>query len=515
MDLPRAAGVLLHISSLPGKFGSGDLGGGARNFVDFLAESSQSYWQVLPLGPTCGVFADSPYMSFSAFAGNPLFIDLADLVEQGLFSARLLAGGPDFSEYLLDYEGATSWRAPLLEEAWRGFRTAQSPEFATFRETRPWLEDYALFMALRESQGGQPWCSWPRGLAGRDAAALVGAREKLVDQVGFHCFLQFQFFRQWQRLRQYARARKVRLIGDLPIYVGHDSADVWAHPGFFCLRPEDFQPSQVAGVPPDYFSATGQRWGNPVYRWETAPGVVNKPLYDWWAARLGALLEMTDLCRIDHFRGFESYWSIAAEEETAVHGRWVKGPGETFFAAMRGALGELPFIAEDLGMITPEVNELLRALGLPGMKVLQFAFDGDEKNLYLPHNFSTTNSVVYTGTHDNNTTLGWYLDETTGEKVRGQLRRYLGSDGRSISHDLIRCAFGSVARLAIAPLQDILGFGGDCRLNTPGTSQGNWRWRCAPRFFTSETATWLREETTFYNRLGDLCNPINQGRADE
>ncbi|NTV13781.1 MAG: 4-alpha-glucanotransferase [Desulfobulbaceae bacterium] len=515
MDLPRVAGVLLHISSLPGKFGAGDLGVGARNFVDFLAESSQSYWQVLPLGPTCGVFADSPYMSFSAFAGNPLFIDLADLAEQGLVPPRLLAGVPDFSEYLVDYDGATSWRAPLLDEAWLAFKTAPPGEFGVFCASHPWLEDYALFMALRERQGGQPWCSWPRELAGRDPGAMVVAREQLADRIGYHCFLQFQFFRQWQRLRQYAQDRKVQFVGDLPIYVGHDSADVWAHPEFFCLRSDDFQPSQVAGVPPDYFSATGQRWGNPVYRWESAPGVVNRPLYDWWAMRLGALFAMTDLCRIDHFRGFEAYWAIAVEEETAVHGRWLKGPGAPFFAAMRAALGEMPFIAEDLGVITPAVDELRRGLGLPGMKVLQFAFDGDEKNLYLPHNFSSTNCVVYTGTHDNNTTLGWYLDAATDDKVRSQLHRYLNCDGKAISHDLVRCALASVARVAITPLQDILGFGGDCRLNTPGTSQGNWRWRCAPRFLTAETAKWLRDETLFYNRGGERYCPENQVPADE
>jgi len=507
MDLPRAAGVLMHISSLPGKFGSGDLGVGAREFVDFLAEAAQSYWQVLPLGPTGGVFADSPYMSFSAFAGNHLFIDLADLAEQGLISARHLAEVPEFSEYLLDYERVIAWRAPLLEEAWRAYRSSPPREFTDFCETRVWLKDYALFMALRENHDGMSWCTWPRELAGREPSALARAHADLSDRVGFHCFLQFQFFRQWQSLRQYAKARKVSLVGDLPIYVGHDSADVWAHPEFFCLRPDDFQPSKVAGVPPDYFSITGQRWGNPLYRWESAPGVVNKSLYDWWAARLGALLEMTDLCRIDHFRGFESYWAIAAEEETAVHGQWLKGPGAQFFAAMREALGDLPFIAEDLGMITPAVNELLRELGLPGMKVLQFAFDGDEKNLYLPHNFSVTNCVVYTGTHDNNTTLGWYLDAATGDGGRKQLQRYLNSDGRVISRDLIRCAFGSVARLAIVPLQDVLGFGGDCRLNTPGSSQGNWRWRCAPRFLTSDPAGWLREETVFYNRAGELFSP--------
>jgi len=515
MDLPRAAGVLLHISSLPGKFGTGDLGAGARSFVDFLAEASQSYWQVLPLGPTCGGFADSPYMSFSAFAGNPLFIDLADLVEQGFLSPRSLAEVPDFSEYLLDYERASVWRMPLLLGAWKTFRSTPPCEFKAFCQSCPWLEDYALFMALRAHHGGQPWYAWPGGLSGRQPAALALARDQLADMVGFHSFLQFQFFRQWQKLREYARAADVRLIGDLPIYVGHDSADVWAHHELFCLRAEDFQPIQVAGVPPDYFSPTGQRWGNPVYRWESAPGVANKPLYDWWAERLRAILELTDLCRIDHFRGFESYWAIAAEEETAVNGRWIKGPGAPFFAAMRAALGELPFIAEDLGVITPAVDELLRDLGLPGMKVLQFAFDGDEKNLYLPHNLTSTNCVVYTGTHDNNTTLGWYLDETTNPSVRSQLRRYLNSDGGAISHDMVRCAMGSVASLAIAPLQDILGFGGDCRLNTPGTSQGNWRWRCAPRFLTREIAKWLREETKFYNRAGEGRNsPESQGQAD-
>lgn len=501
MNLPRGAGVLLHISSLPGPFGTGDLGGGARNFVDFLAAAGQGYWQVLPLGPSCEFFSNSPYMSFSAFAGNPLFIDLAELADQGLLSLRTLSDIPDFSEYQLDYAAAASFRNPWLEEAWRSFASSPGAEFSQFCADTPWLDDYALFMALRERYGEKSWTSWPRELAGRVPVALAQARVELADRLGFHRFLQFQFFRQWRGLRQYANSKGVRLIGDLPIYVGHDSADVWDNPEFFRLHKNNFQPSHVAGVPPDYFSATGQRWGNPLYRWQSDKGTTNQPLYGWWAARLRHLLTMTDLCRIDHFRGFESYWEIAAEEETAEHGRWVKGPGEQFFSAMRKELGELPIIAEDLGIITPEVTELRRRLGLPGMKVLQFGFDFNEKNCHLPHNYDSTDGVVYTGTHDNNTTLGWFMDAGLDEGVRNQVRRYLGCDGRTISHDLVRLAFASVAGLAIIPLQDILGFGGDCRMNTPGTSEGNWRWRCAARFLTAEVAGWLRDETAFYNRL--------------
>jgi 4-alpha-glucanotransferase len=503
MNLPRGAGVLLHISSLPGPFGTGDLGGGAKSFVDFLAAAGQGYWQILPLGPSCQFFADSPYMSFSAFAGNPLFIDLTELADQGLLTARQLADGPVFSEYQLDYASAASFRAPLLEEAWRLFAPEPDPEFAQFSAAMAWLDDYALFMALRERYGAKSWTLWPRELAARVPAALAQARVELADRLGFHRFLQFQFFRQWRGLRQYAKAKGVRLIGDLPIYVGHDSADVWANPGFFQLRKDNFLPSHVAGVPPDYFSATGQRWGNPLYRWRTEQGKVNQPLYGWWVARLRHLLTMTDLCRIDHFRGFESYWEVVAEEETAEHGRWVKGPGEPFFAAMRQELGDLPIIAEDLGIITPEVTALRHRLGLPGMKVLQFGFDFNAKNSHLPHNYTSTDCVVYTGTHDNNTTFGWFMDAELGEGGRGLVRRYTGADGRTISRDLIRLAFASVAGLAICPLQDILGFGGDCRMNTPGTSEGNWRWRCAPRFFTDEVARWLRDETEFYNRLVD------------
>jgi 4-alpha-glucanotransferase len=503
MNLPRASGVVLHISSLPGRFGIGDLGAGARQFTDFLAASAQGYWQVLPLGPSCEVFANSPYMSYSAFAGNPLFIDLDDLVDQGLLEPELLHDAPEFSEYQVDYQAVTDYREPLLTAAAREFRTGPPAEFADFCAESIWLDDYCLFMALRDRYPGQPWHRWPAELARREPAALARLREELAPGYDYHRFLQFQFARQWVALRDYAGERGVKLIGDLPIYVGHDSADVWAYPENFRLHPETLMPTHVAGVPPDYFSATGQRWGNPLYRWHDRDGQVNQSLYSWWGERLGRLLTMVDLCRIDHFRAFDSFWEIEEDEKTAENGRWVAGPGRDFFEAMRRRLGDLPIIAEDLGLITPGVTELRHQLGLPGMRVLQFAFDFDEKNAYLPHNFSSTNTVVYTGTHDNNTTLGWFMGEELSEPVRDLVRRYLRSDGRQISRDLVRLALSSVASLAIFPLQDILGFGADCRMNTPGTSEGNWRWRCAARFLTDEAAAWLQEETIFYNRTGN------------
>lgn len=503
MDLPRASGVLLHISSLPGPCGIGDLGRGARQFIDFLAEAGQNYWQVLPLGPSCELFGNSPYMSFSAFAGNPLFIDLAELAAQGLLAPEALRQAPVFSEYQVDFRAVAAFRQPLLVAAAREFTARPPADFAAFAAGAEWLEDYCLFMALRGHYREQPWYRWPARVAGRKPDALARLREELAADIAYHRFLQFQFFRQWAALRAYAGSRRVKLIGDLPIYVGHDSADVWAHPGYFRLQPATFQPTHVAGVPPDYFSATGQRWGNPLYRWQDDAGQVNQALYDWWSRRLGHLFGLVDLCRIDHFRGFESYWEIEAAEDTAINGRWVAGPADHFFAAMRQHLGDLPIIAEDLGIITPEVTALRRRLGLPGMRVLQFAFDFNEKNDYLPHNFSSTNTVVYTGTHDNNTTLGWFLGEEVSEANRELVRRYTGQDGRRVSRDLIRLALGSVARLAIFPLQDVLGFGADCRMNTPGTSEGNWRWRCAARFLDSGVVAWLREETIFYNRTGN------------
>lgn len=499
--MTRGSGVLLHVSSLPGGYGIGNIGGAALEFIDFLGDCGQRYWQFLPLGPTSKEAADSPYMSYSALAGNPLFIDLDDLVENGLVSRQELAGAPKFSEYQVDYRLAPSYIYKILETAFHEFSPgARPPDFGEFRRSEPWLAEYALFMALKEANHFQPWYQWPGPIIRRNGAELMIWREKLADRIDFYCFCQYYFFRQWSRLKSYANKKGVLLIGDIPIYVSPDSVDVWANPDCFHLDPVTMNPTQVAGVPPDYFSATGQRWGNPLYRWEVADGI-NQRLYDWWGERFRSIAKYVDVCRIDHFRGFESFWEIDFAEETAVHGRWVKGPGRAFFDNLAGAIGGLPIIAEDLGLITPEVEELREVLGFPGMKVLQFAFDSDQTNPYLPHNYQSDNAVVYTGTHDNDTTLGWFTGSQISAATRKRVKRYLGRDGTDISHDFIRLALSSSARIAILPMQDILGFGNDCRMNTPGTVTGNWQWRCAARFFDRGLAEWLRDETSFYNRV--------------
>lgn len=503
MELLRGSGVLLHISSLPGSYGIGNFGQGAFDFIDFLVDAGQRYWQFLPLGPTSGISGNSPYMSFSALAGNSLFIDLTALLDDGLVSHRELAGAQEFSEYRVDFEQVVPFREKILLMAFKEFSSGTAPSaFVQFCEQEKWLVDYSMFMALREENNLLPWHKWPGELAAREPGALDTARERLAERIQFHCFVQYCFFRQWRKLRDYANSRGLQLIGDIPVYVAHDSADVWANPKCFRLDPESLAPTHVAGVPPDYFSDTGQRWGNPLYSWQLEDGKDNQHLYNWWAERFRAMFGLADICRIDHFRGFESFWEIDATEETAIRGRWVKGPGMDFFNEMRKVLGDMPIIAEDLGIITPEVTALRRKLGFPGMKILQFAFDSDEKNSYLPHNFNSDNTVVYTGTHDNDTTLGWYMSDRVSQKTREKVMRYAGSSGEDISRELITMVLSSVARVAIMPMQDLLGFGSDCRMNTPGTSEGNWQWRCAPRFINEEVTAWLRDETIFYNRAG-------------
>ncbi|MDF1577426.1 MAG: 4-alpha-glucanotransferase [Desulfobulbales bacterium] len=501
MEMTRGSGVLLHISSLPGRYGIGTLGGPAREFVDFLAEAGQSYWQFLPLGPVSKVASYSPYMSFSAFAGNRFYIDPDQLAAEGLVSPAELAAAPVFSDYQVDFARVEEFFEPILVQAFRAFiADGPSEDYADFCERESWLDDYAFFMALKESNGQLPWYRWPAAIGARHPDTLEAWRRKLADRIDFHRFCQYLFYRQWDELRAYANSRGVAMVGDIPIYVGHDSADVWANPDCFRLDPATLLPTRVAGVPPDYFSATGQRWGNPLFRWRV-DGRENRRLYDWWGRRFRAMFRIADICRIDHFRGFESFWEIDFEEATAVNGRWSKGPGRKFFTDMAEHIGDLPIIAEDLGMVTPEVLELRREFGFPGMKVLQFAFDSDEKNPYLPHNYRGIDSVVYTGTHDNDTTLGWFTGDQVGAETREKVRRYLHTDGSEISRDLIRLALASVAAIAIFPMQDVLGFGNDCRMNRPGTSVGNWRWRCAPRFLNRETAAWLKDETEFYNRI--------------
>jgi 4-alpha-glucanotransferase len=499
----RGSGILMHISSLPGAYGIGDLGPAARQFIDFLSAAGQRFWQFLPTGLTDPVFGCSPYMSLSAAAGNPLFISPDLLALDNLLDADELSARPQFSEYLVDYEAVRSHKGDLLARAFDrlGRNHIMMKKFHHFCRSEAWLDDYALFMAIRESQGRAAWNEWPQSLARRDAKALRLCRREFSARLEYFKFEQFCFYRQWRDLRAYANERGVALIGDVPIYVAYDSVDVWAHQGCFQLNEKTLLPAYVAGVPPDYFSDTGQRWGNPLYRWKMGRRK-NEELYSWWRQRFRQLNKLVDIVRIDHFRGFQAYWQIAARRKTAVHGRWRPGPGAAFFAELGDSPGNLKIIAEDLGIITPEVIAMRDKLGFPGMKILQFAFDSDEDNLYLPHNFATTNCVIYTGTHDNNTTLGWYLGAESSEQTMARVRRYTNSrDGEQISWDLIRVALASTAVLAIIPMQDVLGFGGDCRMNTPGTTSGNWRWRCADRFINDEVRCRLLSETKFYGRI--------------
>ncbi|MBM3694910.1 MAG: 4-alpha-glucanotransferase [Actinobacteria bacterium] len=475
MSGTRRSGLLLHPTSLPGPYGIGDLGPEAYRWLAWLAETGCTYWQVLPLGPTG--YGDSPYFCFSAFAGNPLLVSPDLLAAEGLLTPSDLADAPAFPADRVDFGQVIPWKLALLDLAFERFRTAP-PKAATdlyrrFRKTQAhWLDDYALFMALKEAHGGGPWTEWPAPLRHRRRDALASARSSLEAESQRQAFRQFLFFEQWGRLRAEAQRLGMRILGDAPLYVAGDSADLWAHPGLFKLD-GDLRPTVVAGVPPDYFTETGQLWGNPIYEWEhhAADG------FAWWISRLRALLGLSDLVRIDHFRAFVDYWEVPAGSPTAESGRWVWGPGAAFFHHVRRALGGLPIVAEDLGELHPEVPALLAELGLPGMKILQFAYDGDPGNPFLPQHH-TENCVVYTGTHDNDTTVGWYRSLRPAE--RRMVRAALGSRGRHIAQDLMREAWASPAFLAVAPMQDALEAGPEGRMNTPGRLGGNWSWRLPP-----------------------------------
>ena len=501
----RTSGVLFHLTSLPGKHGIGDLGPGAHMFIDFLAASGQSYWQFLPTGPTSTVFDNSPYMCRSVFAGNSLLISLELLQENNFLSANDLADPPEFSEYVIDYPKVTSYKNALLKRASENFSHSEpNLQFKKFcHDHKKWLDDYALFMSFRKEFDSKPWYEWPDFAAHRSGKDFIQYVSKSTEKLLYFKFVQFVFFSQWQKISEYAHTKNISLVGDIPIYVAFDSSDVWANQELFKIDSKTLKPIKVAGVPPDYFSKTGQRWGNPVYKWKTATNRTNKKLYNWWLNRFKQIFSMMDIVKIDHFRGFEAFWEIPATEKTAINGKWVKGPGKHFFTSLKKELKKLPIIAEDLGVITPPVEKMRDDLGFPGMKVLQFAFESDEKNPYLPHNYNQTNSIVYTGTHDNNTTLGWFMGNKLSEEARNRIRNYLNSyDDNHISTELIRLAMSSIAALSIVPMQDILGFGEDCRMNRPGTQSGNWRWRCAPHYFNNEIAHHLLNMTIFYNRLG-------------
>ncbi|MCD4738570.1 MAG: 4-alpha-glucanotransferase [Anaerolineae bacterium] len=495
MRYPRSAGILLHPTSLPGHFGIGDLGESAYRFVDFLVESGQSLWQILPLGPTG--YGDSPYQCFSAFAGNPLLIALEALQASGDISAEQLAAAPEFPAKYVDYGPVINFKYSVLKEAACTFHATKPVRYwADFEQfcadNQSWLEDFALFMALKGSHGGAPWNTWEWELTSRQPAALAAAHERLAPEIFAQRYYQYRFCRQWETLKGYSHEQGVQIIGDIPIFVAFDSADLWANPHRFHLD-EERRTTSVAGVPPDYFSPTGQLWGNPLYRWD----VLAEEGYSWWIDRFTQTFKMVDIVRLDHFRGFEAYWEVPAREETAINGEWVKGPGQDFFRTVKDILGELPIIAEDLGFITDGVRELRDAFDLPGMKILQFAFASDADNRYLPHNYSL-NSVIYTGTHDNETTLGWYQSRDQEEKAK--LHTYLAPVSESINWALIRLAYRSVANTVIIPLQDVLGLDNEARMNTPATPSGNWGWRFRTGDLFPQYRHKLRELALAYGR---------------
>ncbi|NTU79153.1 MAG: 4-alpha-glucanotransferase [Chloroflexales bacterium] len=511
MRFARSSGILLHPTSLPGPWGIGDLGPAAYQFVDFLVAAGQSLWQVLPLGPTG--YGDSPYQCFSAVAGNPLLVSLDQLIQRGLLSYDEVieaAASFDLAVDTVNYGEVIGFKLPLLRRSYERLREGVAPELAAAlaefsAAQKGWLDDYALFMALKDAHAGQPWNTWAPDLRSRKPSALKQARHEHAWTIEVHKFLQFLFFQQWLPLKAYANERGVSIIGDAPIFVAYDSADVWASPELFFLDKAGL-PTVVAGVPPDYFSETGQLWGNPLYRWDK----MAKDDYDWWVSRLRAAFTQVDILRLDHFRGFAAYWEVPATQETAINGRWVRGPGADLFAHLEQELGTLPIIAEDLGLITPDVHALRDQFNFPGMVVMQFAFSGDPENTYLPHNHAT-NSVVYTGTHDNNTSVGWFGSLDEGE--REHVRAYLGHPCNDIAWNLIRLAMMSVADIAVTPFQDVLRLSADARMNTPGHLGRNWGWRFRGEALNGNVAGGLKFLTAVYNRLPPTLKPAREPDA--
>jgi len=498
MLFPRAAGILLHPTSLPSRGGIGDFGPAAYRFVDSLASARQGLWQVLPLGPLG--YGNSPYSSISAFAGNPLLISLERLASHGwIDSAKLSTFSSASSECgAVEYDHAFASKMPLLFEAGRNFISSAGAgareRFEQFRsENGWWLDDFVLFDALRAQQKLASWNAWPAELADREADALEGARKTLADDLKIRSALQFAFYEQWQGLRRYCAQRSIRIVGDVAIFVNYDSADVWRHRDLFRMNRNN-EPDYVSGVPPDFFSKTGQRWGNPLYRWD----VMKAQGYEWWIQRLRWATRNCDYVRLDHFRGFDQFWEIPAGDLTAVNGRWVDGPRDDLFHKLREALGGLPFFAEDLGHITPEVHALRERLKIPGMAVLQFGFGDEGAHMYLPHR--AAGKVIYTGTHDNDTTAGWWRSGVADHERRN-VEAYLGRCDDGIQWAFIRAAQSSVADLCLIPLQDVLGLGSDARMNTPSLHGGNWKWRFAPGQFTADFASRLAHLAEVTDRL--------------
>lgn len=525
----RRSGVLLHPVSLPGRYGIGDLGKSCKDFIDFLVKAEQKLWQILPLGHTG--FGDSPYQSFSTFAGNPLLISPETLVCKGYISQDELNGIPLFPMHSIDYGSVVEFKISLLKKAYDGFKEKSDRKLKTkftqfCNKNKEWLDDYALFISIKNyyieerkmkfepkelkayrrtnlktmGENGVLDCfygacfnSWEKDISMHEPEAVKKWTKKLAKEVEFYKFCQFEFFEQWAEIKEYANENGIKIIGDIPIFVAADSADVWSRRELFKMNAKGY-PKEVAGVPPDYFSETGQLWGNPLYDWEYH----KETGYEWWVKRIKAMFNIVDILRIDHFRAFESYWAIPYGSETAVNGKWKKGPNRELFDKVREQLGDLPIIAEDLGILNDEVHKLRNDLGFPGMKILQFAFGDTPKNEYLPHNYIDSNCIVYTGTHDNDTTLGWY--NSMDMKTKDYFRRYLNISGEDAAWDMIRLAFMSSANTAIIPMQDLLNLGTEARMNTPGVSDGNWQFRYSEDMLTNEVAEGLAYLTKLYNR---------------
>ena len=503
MNFSRASGILLHPTSLPGRFGIGDLGKAAYAFADFLKSTGQKRWQMLPLSPPG--YGNSPYQSLSAFAGNPLLIDLEQVAREGFLNSNDLKQAPLFPSHRVDFDSVTRFKTSLLKKSFENFtRKTASPQFEKFCRTNAWwLDIYALFMAVKEAHGQRAWNTWEESIRQRQPEAVKRWAKKLSRERQYYRYEQYLFSRQWLELKKYCNQNGILIIGDIPIFVALDSDTVWSHPELFHLN-EEGKPTMLSGVPPDYFSRTGQLWGNPLYRWDK----MADDGYNWWIERFRMICTKVDIVRLDHFRGFEKYWVVPGNATNAINGEWITGPGIGFFQAVQKVLGELPIIAEDLGYITPGVEALRDKLGFPGMKVLQFAFGTDPKaDDYKPHNYSR-NCVVYTGTHDNDTAMGWFENLDTGSTLGNQARarekelalKYVGTDGYEFNWDFIRLALMSVADTAIIPLQDILGLGSEARMNIPGTPTGNWGWRFTADRLTPEISDRLAEITGLYGR---------------